>query len=178
MEEEYRFENRKAYAKGLDSVILQKNVQERDLDKAGKKKHRYLPIPIKDAIADYMFSYWNVIDEKYVILDNMLVCTIKLVYVPDYPEADELFCTGSAAVLIQSAKNSLEYQLPAVRSESIGNAFGSLGNIFGRNLARVLKKGTDIPDAFSLRTEKEKKEETKPEIEQTEIEEEIVDTPF
>ena len=159
--EEYRFKDRKAYAKALDSVILQNDIQERDLDKSGTKKHRYLPIPIKDAIADYLFQYWNIIDEKYIPMDGFLVSTIKLVYVPDYPDADEIFCTGSAAVLLNKAKNNLEFQLPSVRSEAIGNALGSLGNIFGKNLFRVLKKGISIPDGFTLR--KDKKEEKKAE---------------
>ena len=161
MEESYKFKNRTEYQKALDSVIMEKDVQERDLDKSGTKKHRYFPVVIKEAVADYIFQYWNVIDEKYNVIDGMLVCTIKLVYMPDYPTADELFCTGSAATLIQSNKNSLEYQLPAVESEAIGRALAKLGNIFGRNLARVLKEGIDIPDSFTLRGEKkeEKKQE-------------------
>ncbi len=154
--EEYRFKDRKSYAEALDRFIMEDDVQERSLGD-DKPKHRYLPIPLKDAIADYIFQYWNVIDEKYIPMDGFLVSTIKLVYVPDYPGADEIFCTGSAAVLLNKAKNNLEFQLPSVRSEAIGNAFGSLGNIFGRNLSRVLKKGINIPDEFSLR-KKEKEE--------------------
>ena len=156
--EKFRFKDRKEYQKALDSVIMVKNIQSRDIGNG--KTHRYLPIAIKDAIADYIFNYWNVIEEKYRILNGMLVCNIKMVFMPDYPEAVDLFCTGSAAVFIQSAKNALEYQLPAVRSEAIGNAFGSLGNIFGRNLSRKLNKTTAISDDFTIRKEKVTKKET------------------
>lgn len=157
----YRFKDRDEYIKALDSVILTKDIQERDIGSG--KKHRYFPVAIKDAIADYVFQNWNVIDEKYNVMNGMLVCTIKLTYTPSYPGADELFCTGSAAVLIQSAKNSLEYQLPAVESEAIGRALSKLGNIFGRNLSRKLNKNVMIPDDFKLR--KHEKEEVEVEVE-------------
>ena len=156
MTEKYRFKNREAFIKALDSVLAEQFIQERDI--GNNRKHRYYPVAIKDAIADNIFQYWNVIDEKYNILQGMLVCTVKLGYVPSYPSADEQFCTGSAAVLIQSTKNALEYQLPAVRSEASGCALGSLGNVFGRNLSRKLKKDIDIPDDFSLRKKEEKQE--------------------
>lgn len=167
MKETFRFENKAAYQTALDSVTMLKRVQERDIGNG--KTHRYLPVPIKEAIADYIFNYWNVTEIKFVEMRNMLVCNINLVFQPDYPEAVDLFCTGSAAVLIQDKKNALEYQLPAVRSEAIGNALTSLGNIFGRNLSRKLNKNTPMPDDFTLRQKAEKKqvEKVEKEVEET-----------
>lgn len=157
MEDLYRFKNKQEYQQMLDIVILKNDIQKRSIGNG--KIHKYFPIAIIEAIADYVFADWNVIDEKYNKLDNMLICTIKISFTPDYPAADENICTGSAAVLIQSnSKNALEYQLPAVRSEAIGKALGSLGNVFGRNLSRKLNKNTEINNEFSLRPKKKKDE--------------------
>ena len=155
--QEYRFASRKEYANALDSVVFKDNIQSRDLGNG--KKHRYFPIPLKEAFADYVFQTWNVTKENYMELGNMFACTVSIIYIPDYPGADEILCTGSAAVLKNSAKNNLEFQLPGVRSEAIGNALTSLGNVFGRNLSRKLNKDTNIEDAFSIRAIEPKKEE-------------------
>ena len=179
MEEQYNFKNRAEYIESLDSVLPTEFVQEREI---GSKIHRYYPLPIKEAVADNIFLYWNVVDEKYNILVNEIVCTVKLVYMPSYPGADELFCTGSASTPIQmDAKskptdfpakkklNALEYNLPSVISEAISKAFGRLGNIFGRNLDRTLSKGKTLSPDFSLRREKvEEKPEPEPEKPKTE----------
>ena len=37
-------------------------------------------------------------------------------------------------------KNAIQYCLPASRSEAIGNALETIGNVFGRNLNREVKK--------------------------------------
>ena len=80
------------------------------------------------------------------------MCTVKIVYTPDYPDANELFCTGTATVLLNSAKNNMEFQQPSTRSEAIGLAFKNLGNVFGRNLSRKLDKNNSVPDDFNFRT--------------------------
>ena len=145
----YRFKNRVEYIKALDKILPDKFVQGRDIGNG--KTHCYYPIGIKEAVADDIFLEWNVNDEKYNELRGMLICTIKLNYTPSYPGAEELFCTGSAAVLIQDKKNALEYQLPAVESEAVGRALGKLGNIFGRNLSRKLNKNVALPPDYTIR---------------------------
>jgi hypothetical protein len=74
---------------------------------------------------------------------------VKIIAVPDYVNAEHMSFTGSSSKPIQCDKgvephdfpkgkkaNALEYCLPAVRSEAIGNALETLGNLFGRNVAR------------------------------------------
>jgi len=189
MEDLYRFKNRSEYLKALDMVILKKDIQSRDIGNG--KVHNYFPISIKEAIADYVFFEWNVIDDRYTVINEMLTATVKLTYVPNYPEAEEKFCTGTSAVLIQKKQNALEYQLPAVLSEAVGNALGRLGNIFGRNLSRKLNKDVLMSIDFSLRRDKNTtpKEPIPPKIEPTaekievkkqeiEVKKQEIDLPF
>lgn len=170
MEDQYRFKNRAEFIKAMDSVLPEEYIQKRDI---GSKVHVYYPAAIKEAVADSFFQYWNIVDEKYTILVNEIVCTVKIAYMPAYPGADELFCTGSAATPIQMAKdsivsdfpakkklNALEYNLPSVLSEATSKALGRLGNIFGRNLDRKLNQTTSLSADFTLR-QHEEKEETK-----------------
>jgi len=176
--EDYRFANKKEYNAALDMFISKKHIKERDIG-YGKDKHKYLPIHIKEPLADYVFAEWNVIEENYKIIqgpkyeqkkengklvkkvvgvNDYILYTVKLLYVPDYPGAEEKFCTGTAAKLVQATNNCYEYQLPGVRSDAISNALQGLGNIFGRNLPRSLS------DTFSLRAvggKKDKAPETK-----------------
>ena len=168
--ETYKFPNRLAYLKALDSCMPDDYIQIRDL--GGGRKSRYLPAPIKEAIADEFFFYWNVIDEDYSIIANEILCTVKLVYMPNYPSADEMICTGSAATPIQMESyskvgefpakkklNALEYNVPSVRTEAISNALGSLGNIFGRSLGRKFSKDRPVPNNFSIRKHSDEKED-------------------
>lgn len=158
----YKFSTREAYLKALDSVMPDNYIQKRDL--GGGKVSKYLPAPIKEAIADDFFIYWNVVDEKYQLIANELICTVKLVFLPSYPGSDELFCTGTAAVPVQmdaGAKiidfpakkktNALEYNVPGVRTEAMSKALETLGNIFGRNISRKINKNTDLPNNFKIR---------------------------
>ena len=153
----YRFENRQDYLNALDSVMPNDYIKERKL--SGSNVHHYIPQEIKESIADDIFFSWHIVDENYILIANEVVCTIKLQYQPNYPGADEYFCTGSAATPVQMiagskvtdfpAKkhlNALEYNIPSVRSEAIGNSFNSLGNIFGRNLNRK-----DVTNDFKIR---------------------------
>ncbi len=187
MKELYKFKNRDEYIKALDSVMPDTFIQSRDV---GSTKHRYIPAAIKEAIADDLFHYWNITDEKYTIIVNELICTVKITFIPSYPSADEIFCTGSAAIPIQMDANSkitdfpakkktnaLEYNLPSVRSEAISKALGTLGNIFGRNLSRKLNKKQNIADGFTIRShepDKEKPKTKEPEV----VEKPNVDIPF
>ncbi len=191
MEEKYKFKNREEYIKALDSTLPDKFIKERDIGK--KEKHRYIPSAIQQAVADDLFHYWNVTKEDYNNIVNELICTVSLTYVPGYPGATELYCTGSASKPIQMKSNSkatdfpankiinaLEYGLPSARSVAINNAFGTIGNIFGRNLARKLNKDENVPDDFTIRKHAKdksvsvKKENKKPEPENKPK----IDTPF
>ena len=161
MNETYKFSNRAEYIKSLDSILPPDFVQKRDV---GSGTHAYYPQAIKESVADMIFQYWNVIDEKYMLLANELVCTVKIAFLPNYPESYEQICTGSAAIPVQMdaqskpsdfpAKkklNALEYNLPAVRSEAMSNALGTLGNIFGRNLNRKLNQKQKLESNFTFR---------------------------
>ena len=164
MEDVYVFKSRTEYFGALDSVLPDDYVQRRDTPSG---VYRYVPAPVKEALADKFFQYWNVIDEDYTLIANELVCTVKLAYQPSFPGADELFCTGSAAVAIQMSSgasvkdfpgakktNALEYNLPSSRIEAISNALGTLGNVFGRNLSRKFSKKQKLPADFTLRLKK------------------------
>lgn len=115
----------------------------------GNKTVSYEPIEIKEALADRVFRSWEVADEKYMNVLNEIVCTVKIIAVPDYPSAEHMSFTGSASKPVQcdsgaivhefpkgKKANALEYCLPAVRSEAIANALETLGNLFGRNTGR------------------------------------------
>jgi len=160
--ETFQFSNRQEYIETLDSVMPDNYIMKRNLG-AGKTA-TYLPVPIQEAIADMMFQEWNIIDEKYDILINEIVCTVKISYVPSYPGANEQFCTGSAAIAIQMDSkstisdfpknkklNALEYNLPGVRKRAEGTALENIGNIFGRNIGRKLDKDTSLESNFKIR---------------------------
>lgn len=165
--EKFKFKTREEYLTVLDSVLPDNYIVKRDI---GGKSHKYIPIPIKQAMADNLFHQWNVIDENYNIMINELICTIKMQYTPGYTNAEICFCTGSASVPIQmdsgakmhdfpamKKKNALEYNLPGVRQEAIGNALETLGNIFGRSLNRKIGKFVLEPN-FKIRSFETKNE--------------------
>src|SRR6056297_1303291 len=169
----YQFKNRQEYLKALDSVMPEKYHQNRKL--GGGRTQKYLPIPIQEAVADMVFQEWNVVDETYQIFINEVHCTVKLIYTPSYPGAEERFCTGSASKPIQMSsgskisdfpgskiQNALEYNTPSVKKTAIGNALEGLGNIFGRNIGRKIE-GQELPANFKLRTygENQKEKEDK-----------------
>jgi len=158
----YRFETRAQYVAALDKVLPSEYIQVRDIP--GYGAHPYIPTPIQEAMADDLFMAWHVVDEKYTMLLNELICTVKLNYTPSFPGADIETCTGSAAQAVQMDSGSkvsdwpankklsaLEYNLPALRSKAIGNALETLGNIFGRNFGRKLNKNTPLSPEFKIR---------------------------
>jgi hypothetical protein len=160
------------YLDKLNSAPAAAYLQSREIRKGSFQS--YLPIPVQEATADMMFSEWDVVDERFDILVNELVCTVKIRYVPSYPSATERITTGSAAKAITMAKgstvadfpankniNSLESVLPAVKSMAKGNAFENIGNIFGRNVGRKID-GKLVATNFSFRIKKaEVKDENK-----------------
>lgn len=162
MEQKFRFPSREEYLKTLDKTMPQEYIQTREIG-AGQVQ-QYLPLPIQEAIADDMFHYWNVTDEKYMLIANEVIATVRITYMPSYPDAEELYCTGSAAGPISmdsGAKvtdfpakkkiNALEYNLGSRRGAAVGCALNSLGNIFGRNIGRKINKNTPISSDFKIR---------------------------
>lgn len=145
--EYYRYKDVEEFKKVLSGSPNEKWMKDRAI--GGGKSARYEPIEIKEALADRVFRTWEVSDEKYMNVLNEIVCTVKIVAMPDYPDAEHMSFTGSASKPVQcdsgvkahefpkgKKANALEYCLPAVRSEAIGNALETLGNLFGRNVAR------------------------------------------
>ena len=145
----YRFENEEAYKKALNAPP---DTFAKSRSLGGNRKSKYVPIEESQAIADFMFDNWNVIQEESKLIINEIIVTLKIQYQPSYPGADIYFCTGSASKAIQQQSgskaeefpkgkilNSLEYCLGASRSAAINCALGTLGNIFGRNLNRSVK---------------------------------------
>ena len=168
--ENYRYKDREEYLDVLNSVLPEKFIKTRDLGSGRISK--YVPVPIQESMADILFREWNVIDESYTVIINELLCTVKLTFTPDYPGAEEQFCTGSAATAIQmmaqskvtdfpakKITNALEYNTPSVRKKAISDALETLGNIFGRNAYRsVGKEGNGkqiiLESDFSFREKK------------------------
>lgn len=162
--EKYRYKDIEEFKGVLSSNPQQAWMKERKL--GGGKTAKYEPIEIKQALADRIFRSWEVADEKYMNVLNEIVCTVKIIALPDYPNADHMSFTGSASKPVQCDKdsivhqfpkgkkaNALEYCLPAVRSEAIGNALETLGNLFGRNVARNVSNDF----GFDLSYKKEEK---------------------
>jgi len=157
----YRYKDIEGYKLALSATPSSNWLKERAL--GGGKTAAYEPIEIKQALADRIFRSWEVCEEKYMNVLNEIVCTVKITALPDYPEAEHILFTGSASKPVQCDKgavvhefpkgkkaNALEYCLPAVRSEAIGNALETLGNLFGRNVARSV--GNDF--GFELKYKK------------------------
>jgi hypothetical protein len=155
MQETYKFKNRSAYVEALDSVLPESYYKVR---KHGSDSTTYIPAAIKESLADDLFHYWNVIDEDYQVVLGQVICTVKLCYMPNYPGADEHFCTGSAARPLGSAGNTLEYNVPGAKVEAISNALNTLGNIFGRNIGRKIAKNEYLANDFKIRKHAEQTE--------------------
>lgn len=158
--EEYRFKNREAYIKHLDSAPEEMHIQKRS--PGGGKVHLFLPLFIQDANADFTFREWNVTKETPLTINNGVAFTVTILALPDYKDAQHITFTGSAAVMFKDVKNAVEFDLPASRSRAIGNALMTLGNVFGRSLNRTYKinvGGKDethlVSKDFSLRRIKE-----------------------
>ena len=145
--EYYRYKDIEEFKLALSANPSVKWMKDRNI--GGGKSATYEPIEIKEALADRVFRSWEVCEEKYMNVLNEIVCTVKIIALPDYPGSDHMSFTGSASKPVQcdsgvkaeefpkgKKANALEYCLPAVRSEAIGNALETLGNLFGRNVAR------------------------------------------
>lgn len=144
----YKFTDKEGYQKFLNLAPMQEWVESRTL--GGSKTSLFVPAHIAEGIADQIFLYWDLVDEKYSVVANEILCTVKIEYQPSYPGSDIRRCTGTAAKPIQMSSksdpalfpknkilNSLEYCAPSSQTAAIANAFKHLGNVFGRNLNRA-----------------------------------------
>lgn len=134
-EEEYKFESFQEYRDYLDEPPEEDWIQKRSL--GGSKIHEFIPVFITNGNADVIFREWNVVDEKYMSIENGVTCTVKIFALPDYPGAQQITFTGTAAIPFKSTKNAIEYDVPNSRERAIAKAFATLGNVFGRNLNRT-----------------------------------------
>lgn len=158
----FNFASEDAWRKALKAAPSTKWILTRSL--GGSKKSSYIPLFVQQALADKFFREFDVIDEKYTMVANEILCTVKIQFLPDFPDSEHRFMTGVASKPIQQDSgtspasfplgkktNALEYNAPASRSAAVSNALNNFANIFGRNLNR------DVRNDYSM----EKKEETK-----------------
>ncbi|MGB0881874.1 MAG: hypothetical protein ACPGSO_02895 [Vicingaceae bacterium] len=163
MEELYRYKNVEEYKKTISVKPQERWFDSRNL--GGGKSATYIPIAVKEALADRIFREWNVIDERHDVILNEIVYRVKIQALPDYPNAEHIFFTGTAAKPIQQHKdsspesfpigkkgNALEYCLPAARSEAIANALETLGNLFGRNVGRKVDNDFGFDLSYKKKT--------------------------
>lgn len=171
--ENYRYKDHEEYSLKLNRPPEEGWIKNRTI--GGGRSIDYTSIEVKEAIADVIFREWNVVHENYVPVLNEIVGTVKIIALPDYPGADHITFTGSASKPIQckagsdpaefpkgKLPNALQYCLPACRSDAIGCAFESLGNIFGRNVSREASNNY----GFNLEYKEKKNEEVPEKVEQ------------
>lgn len=157
-----KFLDRDSWHEQLQEAPKENWLKTRDL---GNKKTKYLPINFQQALADLMFREFVVFEEKYQVVVNEILCTVRISFLPDYPDAEHGIMSGTGAKPIQQRKgssaslfpdgklpNSLEYNAPAARSAAISNALNTFGNIFGRNVGR-----DTTPDFSYTRKDQKKK---------------------
>lgn len=160
----FRYKNLAEYKKALDAAPKAAWLKSRDL--GGNKSSKYVPLFVQQAVADVIFREFHVIDEKYQVVVNEVLCTVKVQALPDFPHADMIFFTGSASKPIQmdsgtpaskfpigKKTNALEYNAPAAKSAAISNALTTFANVFGRNLNR------DVSDGFTMNKDKKETNE-------------------
>ena len=148
----YQFESRESWIQALQMEPNSSWIKEREL--GGSKISKYVPLPIQQALADKFFRECDVIEEKYSLVVNEILCTVKMSILPDYPYSEHRIITGTAAKPVQQnsgstasgfpngkKSNALEYNAPASRAAAISNALTTFGNVFGRNLSRDIKTG-------------------------------------
>ena len=168
----HNFPNREAWQKALDAAPSKRLLKSRAIGMG--KKSKYLPIEHQQAIQDIFFDEFDVIDEKYQVILNEVVCTVKCQGLPSYPNSEHRTFTGSGAKPIQcnagasvdkfpkgKKTNALEYNLPAARTTAISKALETIGNKFGRNLGRAVVDDYNMANQFKESKKKKKKKSKK-----------------
>ena len=160
VKQEHQFKSQAAWKEALNKSPNDSWLKKRQL--GGGKVSIYMPIPIQQALADIFFDQFDVFDEKYIQIENEILCTIKINCLPSYPNSEPRIISGTGAKPIAARSgskvelfpkgkitNSLEYCAPNARISAISNAIETFGNVFGRNLGRGvatdynLQKNTD-----------------------------------
>lgn len=150
IEQVFQFKNREEWVQALQKEPQDGWRKTREL--GGSKTSTYIPLGVQQALADKFFRECDVIEEKYNLVVNEILCTIKMSILPDYPYSEHRTITGTASKPIQQDSgsfsstfpngkktNALEYNAPAARAAAISNALTTFANIFGRNLGREIK---------------------------------------
>jgi hypothetical protein len=167
IEKVYKFKNHEDWKREQQLEPNSSWVKERKL--GGSRKSLYVPLPIQQALADMFFREFDVFEEKYTLVVNEILCTVRISVLPDYPNSEHRIISGTAAKPIQQDSlssassfpngkktNAMEYNSPASRGAAISNALTTFANIFGRNLGR------DVKNNFSfIKPKKEEKENGK-----------------
>lgn len=164
--EVFQYKDRESWVQAIQKSPLDTWIKKRDL--GGGKSSKFIPLAIQQALADKLFREFDVVDEKYDVVVNEILCTVKIQILPDYPHSEYRRITGTAAKPIQTKSgstpasfpsgkyaNALEYNAPSARAAAIANALTTFGNIFGRNLNR------DMNSNFSFIRNKEENEQGK-----------------
>ena len=94
--EEYNFPDFQSYRDYLDEAPDKSWLQIREL--GSNKKHLFIPLFIIEASADICFREWYVVDETFMSIQNGVASTVKIQSLPDYPGADWITFTGTAAI--------------------------------------------------------------------------------
>lgn len=158
--ETYNFESREKWQDALNSAPKEDWIKSRDL--GGGKTSKYLPIPYQQALADKLFSEFDVFDAQYEVIVNEIICTVKIQILPSYPNSEHRIISGTGAKPIQCDKgstpslfpkgkktNALEYCAPAARTVAISNALSTFGNLFGRNVGRA-----QVSNSYKMKSKK------------------------
>jgi hypothetical protein len=166
-ETKHTFASLQAYKEALDKSPNSSWIKKRSL---GAKSSTYIPIEVKQALSDRFFDEVHIVEEKYQVIFNEILCTVKLMLLPSYPNSDYITITGTGAVPIQSdsgspiekfprgkKKNAVEYCAPKARTAAISNALTTIGNIFGRNLGRAVSAGFNFSEKKKKKSKKNKK---------------------
>ena len=164
----HNFPDRESWLAALNAAPNNSWTQQRSL--GGNRKSTYLPIQYQQALQDIFFDEFDVIDEKYTVIVNEILCTVKCSGLPSYPNSEHRVFTGSGAKPIQvdsgsfphrfprgKKTNAVEYNAPAARSSAISNALSTIGNVFGRNLGRAISAGYNLGDKMKKKAKKNKK---------------------
>jgi len=137
MKAKHLFKDLEEYKDYLDQAPQDSWIQIRSL--GGSKQHKFIPLFILQGNADLVFREWHVVSEQPLEILNGIGFTVKIQALPDYPNAEYISFTGTAAVPFKSSGNAVEFDTPNARERAIGKALSTLGNLFGRNLNRTYK---------------------------------------
>ena len=170
--EDFNFKDKESWRTAINAEPNSSWIKERGIGRG--KKVPYVPIEVKQSLQDVFFDEFDVVDAKFEVIVNEIICTVKISALPSYPNSEYRNISGSASKPIQCSSgsspnkfplgkitNSLEYNLPAVRSSAISNALETIGNVFGRNVARSVSNGYNMVEKMNKSKKKSKSKKKK-----------------